>query len=110
MSGISYIDPTGRFSRFVGEGFISAGEKVAWAELVISIVATALVFALVPWLGWQVATSGFALMALIAVFGAVFLRRRGSRVVIDERDREICAPQSALASAPLGSCCLARCW
>jgi hypothetical protein len=66
---------------------MNAMEKVAWTELVVSVVAVAVVTALIPWLG-SAATSGFALMALI-VFSGLFLRRRGEQIVIDERDNEI---------------------
>jgi uncharacterized membrane protein len=66
---------------------MNAMEKVAWTELLVSVVAVAVVTLLFPWLGSR-ATSGFAVLALIAVSG-VFLRRRGNRIVVDERDREI---------------------
>jgi hypothetical protein len=66
---------------------MNAMEKIAWTELVVAVFAVAVVSALVPWLG-SAATSGFALMALIA-FSGLFLRRRGGQVVVDERDREI---------------------
>lgn len=66
---------------------MNAMEKVAWTELLVSLAAVALVTALLPWLGSR-ATAGFAVLALIAV-GVVFLRRRGNRIVVDERDREI---------------------
>ncbi len=66
---------------------MNAMEKVAWTELVVSAVAVAVATLLSPWLG-SAATSAFALLALI-MLGAVFVRRRGDRTVIDERDRQI---------------------
>jgi hypothetical protein len=66
---------------------MNAMEKVAWTELVVSVVAVFVVASLTPWLG-SAATAGFALLALIA-FAGLFLRRRGTQVIVDERDREI---------------------
>jgi hypothetical protein len=66
---------------------VNAMEKVAWIELVVSVAAVVVVTLLFPWLGFG-AFGGFALLALTAV-GAVFVRQRGSRVVVDERDRQI---------------------
>jgi hypothetical protein len=66
---------------------MNAMEKVAWTELVVALVAVFIVTSLTPWLG-SAATAGFALMALIA-FSSLFLRRRGTQIVVDERDREI---------------------
>ncbi len=66
---------------------MNAMEKVAWTELVVSVGAVAVVTLLVPWLGPQ-ATAGFALLGLLG-FTIVFVRRRGNRIVVDERDREI---------------------
>jgi hypothetical protein len=67
---------------------MNAMEKVAWTELIVSVVAVIAASLLVPWIGPEAAVSGFALLALIALSG-LYLRRRGDRVVIDERDREI---------------------
>ena len=66
---------------------MNAMEKVAWTELVVTVVAFLVVTALTPWLG-SAATVGFALLAVMA-FGGLFLRRRGQEIVVDERDREI---------------------
>ncbi len=66
---------------------MSAMEKVAWTELLVTLVTVLLVLCLYPWLG-SAAASLFSLMALITV-GAVFLRPRGAQVVVDERDRQI---------------------
>ena len=66
---------------------MNAMEKVAWTELGVSVAAVVLASLLIPW-GSQTATSAFALLGLIG-FTGVFLRRRGNRVVVDERDREI---------------------
>ncbi len=62
-------------------------EKVAWLELLVCGIAFAIVLALYPWLG-NSATGAFGLFGFLAC-GAWFLRKRGTRVVIDERDREI---------------------
>ena len=66
---------------------MNAMEKVAWTEMGVSVAAVVLASLLIPW-GSQAATSAFALLGLIGFTGA-FLRRRGNRVVVDERDREI---------------------
>jgi hypothetical protein len=67
---------------------MSAMEKVAWTQLLVSILAIAVATLLIPWLGPQAATSGFALLAFITL-SVLFLRRRGQAVVVDERDRQI---------------------
>ena len=69
------------------DGVMNAMQKVAWTELGISMVAVAVVAVLFPFLGSR-ATYAFALLGLVAL-SVVFLRRRGDRVVVDERDREI---------------------
>ncbi len=66
---------------------MNAMEKVAWTNLIVSAGAVVVATATAPWLG-AAATSFFALLALTPL-GMVFLRQRGSRVVVDERDREI---------------------
>lgn len=66
---------------------MNAMEKVAWTNLLVSAVAVVVATAMVPLLG-SAATSFFALLALIPL-GMIFLRQRGARVVVDERDREI---------------------
>jgi len=66
---------------------MNAMEKVAWTEVLVSVAAVATVTALFPWLGHG-AVGGFGLLGLLAL-GGVFVRRRGDRVVVDERDREI---------------------
>jgi len=73
---------------------MNAMEKAAWTELSVSVVAVALATALTPWLGSR-ATSAFALMALV-MLGYFFIRPRGNRVVIDERDREIAARATSI--------------
>ena len=66
---------------------MTAMEKVAWTELLVSVVTVAVVSALFPWLG-SGAHVAFALLGLL-VCSLWFVRRRGQTVVIDERDREI---------------------
>ena len=68
---------------------MNAMEKVGWTELIVSIVAVAVATLLVPWLGSQASGSAFSLLALIGLLSYVFMRPRGDRIVIDERDREI---------------------
>ena len=66
---------------------MSAMEKVAWFELLVSLTALVAVTALYPWLG-NGATGAFGLLGLLG--GCYwFLRQRGSAVVVDERDRDI---------------------
>ena len=67
---------------------MNAMEKVAWYKLLVSIAAAVVVTVLLPWLGAQGALAGFALLALLAGSG-LFLRKRGTKVVVDERDRGI---------------------
>lgn len=66
---------------------MNAMEKMAWTEILISVVAVILAVLLVPWLGDR-ATTGFALLGLLPL-GMFFLRPRGNEVVVDERDRQI---------------------
>jgi hypothetical protein len=66
---------------------MSAMEKVAWTELAVSVSAAATATFLIPWLGHG-ATGAFALLGLLGL-SILFVGRRGNRVVVDERDREI---------------------
>ncbi|MBX3413462.1 MAG: hypothetical protein KF708_12300 [Pirellulales bacterium] len=66
---------------------MSVSEKAAWMQLIVCLAAIAVVTLLLPWLGHR-ATAGFALLALVTL-SAVFYRRRGNRIVVDERDMEI---------------------
>ena len=66
---------------------MTAMEKVAWTELLVSVTTIVIVTALIPWLG-NGATGAFGLLGLL-VCGLWFIKRRGNSVVIDERDREI---------------------
>ena len=66
---------------------MNAMEKVAWAELLVCVTALAAVGLLVPWLGDR-AVGGFGLLGFLG-FTVLFLRRRGNRVITDERDTEI---------------------
>lgn len=66
---------------------MNAMEKVAWTNLIVSAGTAVVVTAMAPWLGAG-ATGFFALLALIPL-SALFLRQQGSRVIVDERDREI---------------------
>lgn len=66
---------------------MNAMEKVAWTNLLVSAVAIVAATAAIPWLGPR-ATGFFGLLALIPL-GMIFLRQRGDRVVVDERDRVI---------------------
>lgn len=66
---------------------MTAMEKVAWTELLVSAVTVIVVSALFPWLG-SGAHVGFALLVFLVV-SLWFLRRRGRSVIVDERDRDI---------------------
>jgi hypothetical protein len=66
---------------------MNAMQKIAWTELAVSVIAIATVSVLFPWLGAR-ASGAFGLLGLIALSG-LFLRGRGNRVLVDERDREI---------------------
>lgn len=66
---------------------MNALEKVAWTELIVSVLAIVVVFALYPWLG-NAALGGFGLLGLLGIT-PLFLRKRGNQIVSDERDREI---------------------
>ena len=66
---------------------MNAVEKVAWLELIVSVLATVVVLALYPWIG-QAAMGGFGLLGLLGIT-PLFLRQRGKKVVRDERDVEI---------------------
>jgi hypothetical protein len=66
---------------------MNAMEKVAWAELLISLTTLVLVTVLYPWLG-NAASGAFGLLGFLG--GCYwFVRQRGSAVVVDERDQEI---------------------
>ncbi len=66
---------------------MNAMEKVAWAELTISLGSIVVVSSLYPFLG-SGATGGFGLLGLLG--GTIwFLRRRNKAVLVDERDRQI---------------------
>ncbi|MGD9634406.1 MAG: hypothetical protein AB7G28_19070 [Pirellulales bacterium] len=66
---------------------MSAMERTAWFELIVSVVALATVTALYPWLG-NGAVGAFGILGLLG--GAYwFLRRSGPGVTVDERDRAI---------------------
>jgi hypothetical protein len=66
---------------------MSALEKAAWVELVVSVAAVALATALFPWLR-DGASGSFGLLGLLGL-SYFFVRPRRNQVVIDERDREI---------------------
>jgi len=66
---------------------MNALQKVAWAELAVSILAVALVAALYPWLGGA-AAGGFGVLGLLGVT-PLLMRNRGVKVVHDERDQAI---------------------
>jgi uncharacterized membrane protein len=74
---------------------MTAMEKVAWIQLLVSVAAVAVATLLIPWLGSQVASSAFALLGLIGFTGAL-LRQRGNRIVVDERDRAISRRASSI--------------
>lgn len=66
---------------------MSAFEKVAWTELVVSLVALTLAACLYPWLG-DASAGAFGLLGLLGCT-VFFLRRKGNEIVTDERDHVI---------------------
>ncbi len=66
---------------------MTAMEKVAWTELLVSTTTLVIAAVLLPWLGHG-ASGAFGLLGLL-VCGFWFVRTRGKSVVVDERDREI---------------------
>jgi uncharacterized membrane protein len=66
---------------------MNAVEKVAWTELIVSAGAAVVVLALYPWMG-NAALGGFGMLGLLGIT-PLFLRKRGSRVIRDERDVKI---------------------
>jgi len=66
---------------------MNALQKVAWTELIVSVLALVSVLILYPWLGDR-ATGAFGLLGLLGV-GSLFTIRRGNKIVSDERDRDI---------------------
>jgi hypothetical protein len=70
-----------------GEKFMTAMEKVAWIELLVSAAAVAAAGALIPWMG-DGASGAFGLLGLLGC-SIWLLRKRGPSVVVDERDHEI---------------------
>lgn len=67
---------------------MNALEKVAWAELGVTIVASVAVLGTYPWFG-DLATKLFALLGLVVVFYPLFMFRRGDAIIQDERDLAI---------------------
>ncbi|MBV07722.1 MAG: hypothetical protein CMN21_00725 [Rubinisphaera sp.] len=67
--------------------YMSAMEKVAWTELLVSILAVIVVLILYPMFGSN-AHAGFAVLGFL-VCSLWFIKRRGQKVVIDERDHAI---------------------
>ena len=66
---------------------MNAVMKVAWMELVVSVLAIMVALAMYPWAG-EAALAGFAVLGILG-FTPLILRQRGNRVVRDERDDEI---------------------
>ena len=66
---------------------MNAMEKVAWTELLVSVVAVVVVSALFPWFG-SAAQGGFGILGFLAC-SLWFVRRRGQSIVVDERDQAI---------------------
>lgn len=87
MSGLSYIPEVLWVTLVSVRLTMNAMQKVAWTELIVSVTAVATATALVPWLG-KGAIGGFGILGFVAL-AVLFVRRRGNRVVVDERDREI---------------------
>src|SRR5690606_12691651 len=96
MSGLSCIQQ--HLQRTISnqlEVEMSASEKSAWLQLTVCLAAIVVVTLLFPWFGHR-ATAGFSLLALVT-FSAVFYRRSGDRILVDERDREIARRATSMA-------------
>ena len=66
---------------------MNALQKVAWTELIVSILALTSVLILYPWFGDR-ATAGFGLLGLLGL-APLFMIRRGDKILSDERDQDI---------------------
>ena len=66
---------------------MSALQKVAWVELVVSLTAISVALALYPWIGDRASGA----LGILGLLGAcpLFMIKRQARVISDERDREI---------------------
>jgi hypothetical protein len=67
---------------------MGAYQRNAWFNLGVVLLSVALVVGLSTAIGWLRAQGGFGVLGLLG-FGPLFFRKRGGRVVADERDREI---------------------
>lgn len=84
---------------------MTAMERVAWTEVIVALIAMVAAVGLYPWLG-SGAAGAFGLVGL-AGFSVVFLRRRGSAVILDERDRAIDDRSRRLGMGAAWMCLLA---
>ena len=67
---------------------MSAWQKIAWFNLAVVASTVVLVVALIPVLGTTCAYGGLGVLGLLG-FAPLFLLRRGSGVIEDERDQLI---------------------
>ncbi|MDA7888467.1 hypothetical protein N9A86_03720 [Akkermansiaceae bacterium] len=69
------------------ESPLSAMEKAAWTEFLVSLFTIVIVAITYPWLGDK-ATGGFGFMAFVTC-GMWFLRGKRKETQVDERDHDI---------------------
>ena len=67
--------------------YMNALQKVAWVELIVSLVAVATALALYPWFGDH-AAGAIWILGLLGICPLIMLQEKGE-VVSDERDRAI---------------------
>src|SRR3990172_7203032 len=69
---------------------MSIPQKVAWLNLIVSVLAILAYFALWPWIGPWRAMGAFGLLGLAGISSFLYVReKRSGRVVTDERDQMI---------------------
>ena len=66
---------------------MSALQKVAWVELVVSLAAISAALALYPWIGDR-AAGALGILGLLGIC-PLFMIEKKNEVISDERDREI---------------------
>jgi hypothetical protein len=83
-------------------------QRAAWFNLAVIAAAVIAVAALTPRLGYARAQGGFGLLGLLG-FGPLFFRRRGGRVVLDERDGMILRRSTILGHSAFWLAFVAAC-
>src|SRR3990172_12333253 len=79
---------------------MSIPQKVAWLNLIVSVLAILAYFALWPWIGPWRAMGAFGLLGLAGISGFLYVReKRRGRVVTDERDQMISLKAMTIAKS-----------